>query len=146
MDCFKLTVEKWDTVDAYQQKRCAICGRFERRPNQRLATDHDWVTGAFRGLLCSRCNPLLGKIERAFIRFGFAKDGYVLDDLVYRIAGYLKDPTARRALGYDHIGYPGDVSTKAHRKKVKKLAQAAATDSKSVSSQTSLGRPKRGKR
>lgn len=121
LDCFKLTVEKWDRVEAFQQKRCALCGRPERRPNQRLATDHDWFTGVFRGLLCSQCNPLVGKLERAFIRLGMHKEGLVLADIVDKLRGYLRFPPASQALGYDHVGYSGNVSTKKHRKMIKKL-------------------------
>src|SRR5579859_525749 len=121
LDCFKLTVEKWDRVEAFQQKRCALCGRPERRPNQRLATDHDWFTGLFRGLLCSQCNPLVGKLERAFIRLGMHKEaGVRLVDIVGKLNTYLKFPPASQALGYDHVGYAGSVSTKKHRKFIKK--------------------------
>lgn len=124
MDCFKLTVEKWERVEEYQHKRCALCGRFERRPNQRLATDHDWFTGLFRGLLCSQCNPLVGKLERAFIRLGMHKEeGLRLYDIVEKLHQYLKIPPASQALGYDHIGYTGSVSTKKHRRLLKKLAR-----------------------
>jgi Recombination endonuclease VII len=121
MDCFKLTTEKWDTVDRHQGNRCAICGRPERRPNQRLATDHDWATGEFRGLLCSQCNPWVGKLERAFIRLGMHKEGLVFRDTVLKLAHYMSCYPAYKALGYVHIGYAGDVSTKAHRKRIKKL-------------------------
>src|SRR5208282_5260837 len=122
MDHFKLTPEKWDRVDAFQQHRCALCGRLERRPGQRLATDHDWFTGLFRGLLCSQCNPLLGKLERAFIRLGMHKEeGVHLVEIVGRMYQYLRFPTATQALGYEHIGYAGSVSTKKHRKRIKKM-------------------------
>ncbi len=122
MDCFKLTIELWDRVEAHQNKRCALCGRPERRPNQRLATDHDWFTGEFRGLLCSQCNVLLGKLERAFIRLGMHKEtGIQLVDIVGALYHYLKCSPATVALGYRHIGYPGSVSTKKHRKFIKKL-------------------------
>jgi hypothetical protein len=124
MDCFKLTPEMWDSVDLYQGSRCALCGRPERRVNkkgvrQRLATDHDWFTGLFRGLLCSQCNPLVGKLERAFIRLGMHKEGLKLVDIVYRLADYFKRPPASQALGRNHYGYAGDVSTKKHRKRIK---------------------------
>lgn len=49
---------------AWQGGRCFICGR--RQATRRLAVDHDHVTGAVRGLLCSDdehgCNVLLRRL------------------------------------------------------------------------------------
>jgi hypothetical protein len=40
---------------------CAICGNTEdSRVARQLSVDHDHDTGAIRGLLCNRCNPMLG--------------------------------------------------------------------------------------
>lgn len=54
-----------------QGGRCAICGNSETTPAtsrhkgnlgrpRRLAVDHDHTSGLVRGLLCTRCNMLLG--------------------------------------------------------------------------------------
>lgn len=44
-----------------QQSKCAICGDHENEtPKKTLAIDHCHTTGAVRGLLCIRCNNLLG--------------------------------------------------------------------------------------
>ncbi len=123
MDSFKLTVDLWARIEAFQQGLCALCGRKERRPNQRLATDHEHTgKGTVRGLLCSQCNVLLGKLENAFIRLGMHKEvGVTLLGVVGRLHGYLQNPPATQALGYEHYGYPGKVNTKKHRAMLKKL-------------------------
>lgn len=123
---FKLTVEKWLALQAGQQNHCAICGR-EEQPHKktgklpRLATDHDHETGEVRGLLCRRCNTLLGKIERP----GRSGQPWTLDELKAAV-GYKEHPPARSILGYIHIGYTGSISTKAHRKRLRKEAKALA--------------------
>lgn len=43
-----------------QNNVCAICGQGETRPNKALAVDHCHETGKVRGLLCQRCNTMLG--------------------------------------------------------------------------------------
>jgi Recombination endonuclease VII len=130
MDSFKLTVELWDRIEAFQKGLCAMCGRKERRPNQRLATDHEhFGKGTVRGLLCSQCNVLLGKLENAFVRLGMHKEvGITLLAVVCGLYGYLKSPPATQALGYEHHGYPGKVNTKKHRAMLKRLRR---TNSKS---------------
>lgn len=56
---YDLTAEEYDALLLLQGGACAICRAKPR--SQRLAVDHDHVTGAVRGLLCSRDNhDLLG--------------------------------------------------------------------------------------
>ena len=118
-DMFKLTVEKWERLRIFQEDRCWICG--DHPEGKRLATDHDWVTGEVRGLLCHRCNTLLGKIERP------SRSGqpWTLDELK-RVIAYKESPPARLAWGGIHLGWPGDVTTKKHRKMLKRLAKRDA--------------------
>jgi len=123
---FKLTIEKWLALQAGQKNLCAICGQ-EEKPDKktgklrRLATDHDWISGECRGLLCRRCNTLLGRLERG----GRSGQPWTLDELKAAVA-YKEEPPARAILGYIHIGYAGSVSTKAHRKRLRREAKAAA--------------------
>lgn len=46
---------------AWTQKHCDVCGA----EGQRAVIDHCHQTKQFRGVLCDRCNLLLGQLERA---------------------------------------------------------------------------------
>jgi hypothetical protein len=60
-----------------QNGKCAICGQppaGKRKSEMKLNVDHDHITGAVRGLLCSPCNRALGlftdskeKLESALV-------------------------------------------------------------------------------
>lgn len=43
-----------------QNGRCNVCGKHQDALKKALSADHDHVTGLFRGLLCFRCNAVLG--------------------------------------------------------------------------------------
>jgi hypothetical protein len=43
-----------------QNNRCKICGVPESELNRKLDLDHDHLTYKLRGLLCKKCNSLLG--------------------------------------------------------------------------------------
>jgi len=104
MDCYGVIPEEWELVDIYQEHVCFFCGRRQKSGN-RLATDHCHKTGKFRGLLCSQCNRLLGKIERL---------GWTIMTLG-RVIEYMQSPPAVRALGKEVYGFPGRTGTKRHR-------------------------------
>jgi hypothetical protein len=55
---YGLTHDEYMVLLEAQGGACAICGDSGQR--RALAVDHDHVTGAVRGLLCDRCNPMLG--------------------------------------------------------------------------------------
>lgn len=120
-DNFKLTPQQWEIIYCYQNKVCYVCGRPNSRASQRLAVDHSHLDGLIRGLLCSKCNPLLGKLENAFVRLGMHKvEGVTLLAVVEKLYHYLKDPPATKALGIAVYGYAGRVGTKKHRKLLKR--------------------------
>jgi hypothetical protein len=121
MDNYKLTIEQYDAILAYQDGVCYACRQPEPVKGRRLSVDHDHSTGEVRGLLCSRCNPILGKLERAFVRYGLGKvEGLKLAQFAFRIATYIVQTPASIALGGKHIGYPGRTGTKAHRARLRK--------------------------
>lgn len=64
---YGITPEDYDAMLASQNGVCAICERNDPR-GQRLAIDHDHVTGAVRGLLCRACNTALGLLDDDIVR------------------------------------------------------------------------------
>lgn len=124
---FNITPAEWDVVHSYQRGVCFVCGRPET--GKRLATDHSHEDGLFRGLLCSKCNPLLGKLENNFKRYGLHKvSGITLLVVLKRFCMYLANPPAESALGRRIYGYPGKIGTKEFRKWVKKRKNSALLD------------------
>jgi hypothetical protein len=57
---FKYGMSEEDYMEMFssQDGRCLICNGTQ--PNKRLAVDHNHLTGDVRGLLCSKCNSLIG--------------------------------------------------------------------------------------
>lgn len=54
------TGDVYRKLSAEQSGMCAICGVSASSDGRRLALDHCHETGVVRGLLCARCNHLLG--------------------------------------------------------------------------------------
>jgi hypothetical protein len=128
MDNYRLTVDQWLTIYNYQNGVCYVCQQPEPVKGRRLSVDHDHGTGLVRGLLCSRCNPIIGKLENAYKRYGLGKVlSLTVAILAARVATYLATPTATKALGNQHFGYPGRVGTKAHRTRLRKERRQNAT-------------------
>lgn len=61
---FGLTEKEYRDLIGFQNNTCAICGQKEtstwRGTIRRLGVDHNHQTGQIRGLLCARCNAMLG--------------------------------------------------------------------------------------
>jgi len=67
---YGLPVGAFEEMLARQGGRCRICGMKPKK--RRLHIDHDHDSGAVRGLLCQRCNHMLGnaKDNPAILRMG----------------------------------------------------------------------------
>ncbi len=92
--CFGLTLEDYDAILREQDGKCAIC-RKPPKPGKSLAVDHahrEGRSGPVRGLLCFFCNKRL--------------IGARADEAILRMAEYVTDPPATRALGREVIA-PG---------------------------------------
>lgn len=110
---FRLTVEMWTKIFDYQHGVCCVCGRAP--VDRRLSTDHDHRTGLIRGLLCQRCNRILGKIEDPRWE--------MTPELLRKLTDYWEHPSAPIALGKEVYGLKGDTGTKTRRKLIKKLVK-----------------------
>lgn len=68
---YGLSKESYESMLKEQKGVCAICGKPEtakHKRNQwtkRLSIDHDHSTGVVRGLLCAKCNALLGYADES---------------------------------------------------------------------------------
>jgi hypothetical protein len=57
---YGLSVDDYNVMVAKQKGQCAICGIHQSNLKKKLHVDHDHVSGEIRGLLCSRCNIVIG--------------------------------------------------------------------------------------
>lgn len=60
---YGLTLADWDEMLELQGGGCAICSSRTSGSRKSWMTDHDHKTGKVRGLLCVRCNNLLGMVD-----------------------------------------------------------------------------------
>ncbi len=61
---YGITEEHYNEMIIKQNGKCAICGSLVAdKIRNRLAIDHNHATNEIRGLLCSRCNKVLGLIN-----------------------------------------------------------------------------------
>ena len=56
---YGITIDDYDQMLEDQNGGCAICSR-PNKHGRRLCVDHDHSTGRVRGLLCDRCNAVIG--------------------------------------------------------------------------------------
>lgn len=62
---FGLSLDDFDAMVKSQNGRCAICGEAETATChgrvKKICIDHNHKTGRVRGLLCQRCNQMIGR-------------------------------------------------------------------------------------
>ena len=111
---FNITEDERDQIFKFQNGACALCGNTVTKKGEplKLAIDHDHKDGLVRGLLCFRCNTMLGSLVTEFVR---------------KILEYLLNPPATQVLGAPRFGLPGRVGTKKQRKLYKKLKKQEKT-------------------
>lgn len=76
---YGITTAQWEEIFDFQDRKCAVCGTANAA---QWATDHCHLTGQIRGILCGKCNALLGLLGDNAARAASA---------FARIAGYLGD-------------------------------------------------------
>lgn len=57
---FGITLEEYNIMFISQNGCCKICGVSQSALTKSLSVDHDHISGKVRGLLCHKCNSLLG--------------------------------------------------------------------------------------
>lgn len=86
---YNMTIEDYDKMLMLQGGVCAICRKPETYSHylskqvRRLSVDHNHITGEVRGLLCHKCNLLIGGAEDSI-------------DILYSTIEYLKETEGDR--------------------------------------------------
>jgi len=57
---YGITLEQYNELAVIQNNKCAICGIHQKELSKALHIDHNHNSGKIRGLLCDKCNRLLG--------------------------------------------------------------------------------------
>jgi len=76
---YNITLKDYNKMWLKQEGCCLCCGRHQSEFARRLHVDHSHKTGKVRGLLCSNCNTILGKLK---------EDLVVLEKVKQYITGY----------------------------------------------------------
>lgn len=80
---YGITIEQYEEIYQKQNGVCAICKKDERRLNKtkktKICVDHCHRTGKVRGLLCWKCNALLGHADDC-IEIIDASKAYLLEN------------------------------------------------------------------
>jgi hypothetical protein len=60
---YGMTVDEWNQIFEAQNRSCAICFITEEEYKGKWHTDHNHETGSVRGILCAKCNLMVGYLE-----------------------------------------------------------------------------------
>ena len=71
---YGLSIEQYNNLFNEQEGCCIICGVHQINLKRRLSVDHCHKIGKIRGLLCSKCNLVLGLFKDDHERFGKAQE------------------------------------------------------------------------
>lgn len=71
---YGITEKDYNKLFEEQCGGCAICGTHQSKLKKALSVDHNHETGQIRGLLCNKCNLLLGNASDNFIILRSAAD------------------------------------------------------------------------
>jgi hypothetical protein len=77
---YSMTPEEYHARLIAQSGRCDICDDPLSRDYRRMSIDHSHHSGRVRGLLCQRCNSLLGYLEKPPRRVIYAALDYIRDN------------------------------------------------------------------
>jgi hypothetical protein len=60
---YGISLDQYNKMAQEQNSICAICSKPEENKNKSLSVDHNHISGKIRGLLCSKCNKMLGLVN-----------------------------------------------------------------------------------
>lgn len=66
---YGIILDDYNRMFAEQKGCCSICKIHQTELKKRLGVDHNHSTGKVRGLLCDRCNWILGPYEKYRTQF-----------------------------------------------------------------------------
>jgi Recombination endonuclease VII len=103
---YNITIEEYDKILAFQNGKCAICGKVAKVTQNRLAVDHCHKSGLIRGILCWHCNRAIGsfgddqsRIWMAFLYLFSPPAIMALKERRYGIVGRVKKKAKNRVYG-----------------------------------------------
>lgn len=60
---YGITLDKYNDMFTFQEGKCLTCSRHQSELKHALCVDHCHATGKVRGLLCKKCNTVLGFVN-----------------------------------------------------------------------------------